>query len=129
MDPALPAPGMLHDAEEVTRRNRWRFFQWVFALTCLAVGLDLVTTYLGFRRVGSHFEQNGISLFLIQHLGWIGISALLVLTCFVCLRSFKLVYWNLSLNWSRWLNVVMCAVCIFRAVVVVSDIWWLISPS
>lgn len=128
MDPAIAAGKIPTEAEEATRRGRWRFFQWVFALTCLAVGLDLITTYLGFRRVGSRFEQNGIALFLIQHLGWVGVSALLVLTCAVCLRSFKLVYWNLSLNWSRWLNVILCAVCVFRVVVVVSDVWWLFSP-
>jgi hypothetical protein len=129
MDPAITAGGIPNESDEATRRSRWRFFQWLFALTCLAVGLDLITTYLGFRRVGSRYEQNAIALFLIQHLGWIGISALLVLTCAVCLKSFKLVYWNLSLNWSRWLNVVMCAVCVFRLVVVVSDIWWLFSPG
>lgn len=129
MDPAISAGRIPTSPDEATRRSRWRYFQWVFALTCLAVGLDLITTYLGFRRIGSRFEQNGIALFLIQHLGWIGISALLVLTCAVCLRSFKLVYWNLSLNWSRWLNVLVSAVCVFRVVVVVSDIWWLFSPN
>ena len=91
MDPAITASGTPGSADDAKRLSRWHFFEWVFGLTCLAVGLDLVTTYLGFRRVGSRFEQNGIALFLIQHLGWIGISALLVLTCFVCLRSFKLV--------------------------------------
>lgn len=108
------------------RARRWRSFIILYCLTCAAVILDLITTYLGFQRIGSRFEQNGIALFLIQRIGWVGISGVLALTCYACLRSFKLVYWNLALKWSLWLNVVLALVCAFRWLVVVSDAAWLI---
>ena len=99
---------------------------YVFSLTCAAASLDLVTTYLGFRRTGTHFEQNGIALYLIEHVGWIGIVALTAAACALCFASFKLVYWNLSLRWSLWLNAIVAIVCIFRWSVVITDIAWLI---
>jgi len=108
------------------RARRWRTFLFVFVLTCAAISLDLVTTYMGFQRVGSRFEQNGIALYLIQRIGWLGIGGVLVLTCAVCLRSFKLVYWNLSLRWSLWLNVLIAVVCLFRWLVVITDVAWLV---
>lgn len=107
--------------------HRWRIFLVLFALTCTAVALDVVTTYMGFQRVGPRFEQNAVALYLIKRLGWAGLVALLAITCVICVKSFKMVYWNLSLRWSLWLNVLTGAVCIFRWVVVVSDIAWLVK--
>ncbi len=109
------------------RRKRWRYFQWAFALTFLGIVVDFVTTYIGFQRVGSSFEQNGIALYLIHHIGWVGVAILLVLTCLACLRSFKLVYWNLGLKWSHWLNILITVVCVFRWIVGISDAIWLIN--
>jgi len=122
--PAKTAPA---DRVESTRRRRWRYFRWTFAFTCAGIILDIVTTYLGFQRIGAAYEQNGIALYLIGHLGWVGMCALIALTCLVCLRSFKLVYWNLGLSWSRYLNIVITAVCLFRWIVAVSDTIWLIN--
>lgn len=101
-------------------------FQRIFALTCAAVSLDLLTTYVGFLRVGPRFEQNGIALYLIEHVGWLGVGALSIIACAFCFASFKLVYWNLSLRWSLWLNAVVAIVCMFRWSVVITDFVWLI---
>lgn len=106
--------------------RRWNVFLCVFVLTSIAVVLDLVTTYLGFRRTGTRFEENAIALFLIQHIGWVGIGALTAAVCALCFSSFKRVYWNLSLHWSFWLNILAAIVCVFRWTVVVADIAWLI---
>jgi hypothetical protein len=108
------------------RSRRWRTFLLVFSLTCAAIILDLVTTYLGFQRVGPRFEQNGIALYLIKNVGWLGVTGILALACLVCLQSFKLVYWNLGIRWSLWLNLVLALVCSFRWLVVASDVAWLI---
>jgi len=107
------------------RAARWRKFQVVFTLTCIAIALDLSTTYLGFQREGARFEQNGIALFLIQRIGWVGITAILLVACTACFKSFKTVYWKLSLRWSLWLNVLLIAACAFRWLVVVTDTLWL----
>ncbi|GEM_PF-6584772 len=107
------------------RQRRWELFVRLFALTCLAVALDVITTYIGIRRIGYRFEQNGIALYLIRNLGWDGLTAFLALACAACVRSFKLVYWHLSLEWGRWLNVLVAVLCLFRWVVVTSDILWL----
>lgn len=109
------------------RGARWRIFLYLFGATCVAIALDVVTTYLGFQQIGSRFEHNAIALYLINRIGWVGLTALLTFTCVVCLKSFKLVYWNLSLHWSRWLNVLVFTVCVFRWIVVVTDTMWLIS--
>src|SRR5579884_3249394 len=79
--PAKTAPA---DRVESTRRRRWRYFRWTFAFTCAGIILDIVTTYLGFQRIGAAYEQNGIALYLIGHLGWVGMCALIALTCLVC---------------------------------------------
>ena len=76
--------------------------------------------------MGSRFEQNGIVLYLIQHIGWIGVTGIVALACIVCLRSFKLVYWNLDVRWSLFLNVALALICVFRWLVVASDIAWLV---
>ncbi len=112
--------------ETELRTARWRMFLYLFAATCLAVGLDVITTYMGMLRIGSRFEQNGIALYLITHIGWLGLTALLAIACALCVVSFKLVYWNLSLQWSRWLNLLVGCVCIFRWLVVTTDIIWLV---
>jgi hypothetical protein len=111
--------------DDGVRRSRWRLFQIVFSLTCVAIVLDLWTTYLGFQREGSRFEQNGIVLYLLQHVGWFGISVILAVACAACFRSFRTVYWNLGLRWSLWLNIFLILACSFRWLVVVTDTLWL----
>jgi len=111
--------------EEVVRAGRWRVFQIVFLFMCIAIVLDLYTTYLGFQREGSRFEQNGIVLFLIQHIGFLGVAAILIAACLACFQSFRTVYAQLGLRWSFWLNLVLVLGCGFRWLVVVTDTMWL----
>jgi len=113
------------DADEATRSFRWRTFRIVFALTCAAIVLDLWTTYMGFEREGPRFEQNGIVLYLLEHVGWLGVAGILAVACFACFRSFKSVYWNLGLRWSFWLNMFLIAACGFRWLVVATATLWL----
>jgi hypothetical protein len=115
------------DEEAAIRARRWRFFQRVFGITCVAISCDVVTTYLGFQRIGARFEQNGLALYIIQHAGWVGLVAFLSLVCYVCLRSFRLVYWRLSPKWSRGLNMLVAVVCVFRWIVVLSNVLWLLQ--
>lgn len=112
--------------EKALRGSRWRVFVVLFSLTCVAIVLDLLTTYLGFRRVGARFEQNGVVLFLIQRIGWAGVGGILLIACLACFRSFRTVYWRLSTRWSLWLNVVLGLACGFRWLVVITDAFWLV---
>lgn len=128
ISPKVPATSARAVPDGDTRDRRWRFFERIFVLLCLAIATDLVTTYLGFRRIGARFEQNGLALYIIQHGGWPGLVLVLAAACFACLRSFRLVYWRLGLGWSRWLNVVVAVVCAVRWVVALSNVVWLVHP-
>lgn len=126
--PAVPVRLSADDEHEI-RRKRWKLFLLLFAMTCIAIALDVLTTYLGFQRIGPRFEQNPIGLYLIDTIGWGWLVALLALACAGCIISLKLVYWNLSLHWGFWLNGVVCLLCMFRWTVVISDSLWLLHPK
>src|SRR5947209_8767971 len=61
--------------ETRTRERRWRIFQVTFFFLYLGVVLDLLTTSMGYQRIGSAYEQNPLGALLIQHLGWTGLLA------------------------------------------------------
>jgi hypothetical protein len=110
------------------RMRRWRFFQVLFAFTCLGILLDVVTTAIWFGRAGSGYEQNPLGKFMIDHLGWVGLGFVLMALCAICYLSVRTVYWRMSTVWSAILNVILLLIAAFRWLVVMAAIIALIHP-
>lgn len=124
----LPLPRHSPTADP-RRRARWRFFQGVFLLTYLGIVLDIVTTEMGFGRMGSGYEQNPLGGTLISGLGWIGLFVLMTVLCAVCYLSVRVVYARMSLKWSAVLNSIMVIVLLMRWVTVAAAVAYLIQPG
>jgi uncharacterized membrane protein len=115
--------------EDRTRQRRWRFFQVALFFLYLGVVADIVTTALGFQRAGTRYEQNPAGGILIENIGWIGLLGLLTACCILCYVSFKIVYFRMSLGWSRALNIAVVLVLITRWLIVAAAVLYLIQPS
>lgn len=116
-------------AEQRKRLFRWRFFQVVFAATYVGVVLDIVTTAMGFARMGISYEQNPIGGALIGNLGWVGLLVLMTLLCAVCYLSVRVVYTRMALRWSAILNSVMVLLLLMRWVTVAAAVAFLVQPQ
>lgn len=126
--PALPLAQYSPTAEP-RRRGRWRFFQVVFFLTYLGIVLDIVTTAMGFGRMGNAYEQNPLGGQLIGNLGWVGLLLLMTALCVVCYVSFRVVFARMSLKWSAILNSITVIVLLMRWVTVAAAVAYLIQPG
>lgn len=125
---ALPV-GLQPLPDERKRRFRWRFFQVAFFLTYLGIVMDIVTTAMGFGRMGSAYEQNPLGGTLIGGLGWVGLLALMTMLCAVCYVSFRVVYARLALKWSAILNSVVVIVLLMRWLTVAAAVLYLTQPQ
>lgn len=110
------------------RLARWRFFQGVFFFTYIGIVLDILTTSMGFDRLGPAYEQNPLGGTLIGAMGWVGLLLLMSALCVVCYVSFRVVFARMSLRWSRILNSIAVVVLLMRWVTVASAVAFLIQP-
>jgi hypothetical protein len=111
--------------EHHQRAIHWQIFRVVFALLYIGLVLDVVTTALGVRRIGSEYEQNPLGRYLIGHLGWTGLFVLLTLICVICYLALRRVYWRLSVIWGDVFNVVLVLIATVRWLVVIAAFKWL----
>jgi hypothetical protein len=122
--------GPLAGASESQRRHhRWRFFQVTFFLMYVGVVLDVLTTAMGYERMGTAYEQNPLGAGLIGGMGWIGLLALLAALCALCYVSFRVVYFHMSMRWSAILNTVLVILLLARWVTVTAAVIYLVQPG
>ncbi|GAC1332931.1 MAG: hypothetical protein NVSMB22_25130 [Chloroflexota bacterium] len=126
LQPLSPA-GDMAGKDSRTRASRWRFFRVAFILLYFGVVLDLVTTAIGFLKVGASYEQNPLTGSLIAHLGWFGVAGLLTVISWVLYKSFRTVFWHMSLKWSVFLNSVLVLMVVFRWVVVAGAVAFIVG--
>jgi hypothetical protein len=102
-------------------------FQVIFVCAYVGIVLDIVTTAMGFQRVGRAYEQNPIGSLLITNLGWVGLFLLVAVLAAVCYFSFRLVCFRLPTRWSAVLNLLLAVVAVVRWVVVVTAVIYLLD--
>ena len=115
--------------ELLRRAKRWRFFRVAFSVVYLGIVLDVITTAMGYAKAGSSYEQNPLGGSLIGGLGWIGMLALLTALCLICYHSVRVVFWRMSMRWSRLINGLMVALAAFRWLAVVTAVLYLLQPG
>lgn len=130
---SIAAAALVSGREAVTRESRkrasrWRFFNLLFVCLYLGIMLDIVTTAIGFMKAGSQYEQNPFGSAMIGHVGWYGLAALMTIISWVLYKSFKTVYWHMSLKWSGILNSVLVLLVAFRWLAVVTAVLFLLQP-
>lgn len=130
---SIAAAALASGREAVTRESRkrasrWRFFNLLFVCLYLGIMLDIVTTAIGFMKAGSQYEQNPFGSAMIGHVGWYGLAALMTIISWVLYKSFKTVYWHMSLKWSGILNSVLVLLVAFRWLAVVTAVLFLLQP-
>lgn len=115
-------------SDEEKRCARWHYFQAAFALTCIGILGDIITSAIGFQQMGSGYEQNPLAKAIILDTGWLGLTFLLAAVCAVCYFSFRAVYARLSLRWSMIGNVLITVVGVVRWFVVSTAIIYMVFP-
>ena len=123
---AAPAPD---DREVAKRRARWHSFQVIFALLCVGVVLDVITTAMGFSKAGSSYEQNPIGGFLIHTAGWFGLAAALAVLAGICYFSVRIVCFNAARRWSGVLTALVAVAALVRWTAVVTAIVYLVQTQ
>ena len=124
---APPAVTIASASEYKRRRAHWAFFQMVGSFAYAGIIADMITTAMGFQRMGSGYEQNPLGSLLIGRLGWIGLFVVVTSLCSICYMSCRTVYWRMPIRWSVLLNIVLFFLAITRWLVVALTIQWLIN--
>lgn len=122
LDPAQPK-------DAVPRQRRWHFFQAAFVAVYLGIVGDIFTTWLGYARAGTAYEQNPLGEGLIGHLGWFGLAALLTGLCVVCYFSVRVVFARMSLRWAVLINTLMVIIAVVRWLAIVTAVIFLFEPG
>lgn len=113
--------------EAAARAARWHSFQVIFCLLYMGIMLDIATTAMGFGKAGDAYEQNPVGAFLIEHMGWLGLVA--VLSGFATLLYFscRVLYSHLRATSTRWISGVLAAATFLRWLAVVTAILYLVQ--
>ena len=133
MDAAKPTRNRARQSTPMTdlqrRQIRWRCFQIAFAIMYAGIVLDVITTSLGYGRQGASYEQNPLGGGLIEHLGWIGLLAVLTALCTIAYVSSRTVCRRMSVRWSAILNLVILPIMVFRWLAVITAVAYLVHSA
>lgn len=125
----VPLSSVTGHPDAAARERCWRWFQVIFACTYTGVLLDIVTTAMGFQRVGAAYEQNPLSSLLIRDVGWSGLVLIVTLVALVCYVSCRSVCLRLATRWAVTLNVLLALAGLVRWTAVATAVAYLMETS